>query len=97
MTCYEERIERYCHGLLQELKNLNLSKQQTVTGQLQKATYNIVANLRYQFLDPKGPQRRDITKKQPLFPRWPISVYVDQNSENLKYYQKYFYVVLVLG
>ena len=70
VVCYEERIEHCCRGLLQHLENLNLSKQQMVTGQLQKATDNLAANLRYQFLDPNGPRRRDITKKQPLFSRY---------------------------
>ena len=69
IVCHEERIEHCCRNLKQHLENLNQSKQQMTTGQLEKATNNILANLRYQLLDPKGPQRRDITREQPLFPR----------------------------
>ena len=67
---FEERIEYCCNRLLWELKNLNLSKQQMITKQLDKATENLVGFIRYQFLDPKGPQQKCITKEKPLFPRY---------------------------
>ena len=41
-----------------------------ITKQLDKATENLVGFIRYQFLDPKGPQQKCITKKQSLFPRY---------------------------
>ena len=65
----QEDIEHCCHALRQHLEHLNISKKQIIIEQLQKATDNLVATIHYEFLDPKGPQRQYITKKQPLFSR----------------------------
>ena len=63
--CYE----LYSYRLRQNLEYLNKSKEEVIKKQLQKATDNLVATLRYEFLDDKGPRRQNITKFQPLFSR----------------------------
>lgn len=67
--CFEERIERCCEDLREELRRLNAEVQDRVTGQLQRAVSNLAANMRYQFLEAHGPKRRKITVEEPLFPR----------------------------
>lgn len=55
--------------VLPSAKYLHALEHKITTEQLQKAVDNLVATLHYEFLDPKGPQRQDITKTQPLFSR----------------------------
>ena len=67
---FEERIERCCQDLREELKRLNREIENHVKDQLQMAVANLAANIRYQFLEGHGPQRKKVTKSEPLFPRY---------------------------
>lgn len=68
---FDVAIEKFNESMLrQNLEYLNKSKEEVIKKQLQKATDNLVATLRYEFLDDKGPRRQNITKVQPLFSRY---------------------------
>ena len=69
MVCFEERIERCCKDLREELRRLNAEVQDRVTGQLHRAVSNLAANIRYQFLEGHGPKKKRVTVDDPLFPR----------------------------
>lgn len=66
---FEERIERCCSALREELRQLNQEIEGVVRGQLERAIRNCAANIRYQFLDAHGPHRRKVTVDEPLLPR----------------------------
>ncbi len=69
-SCFEERIERCCKDLREELRVLNAEVQDKVMGQLHHAVNNLAANTRYQFLEGHGPRRHRVTHEEPLFPRY---------------------------
>lgn len=66
---FEERIERCCSALREELRQHNLEIEGRVRGQLELAIRNCGANIRYQFLDAHGPHRQKVTVDEPLLPR----------------------------
>ena len=70
--CFEERIERCCQDLREELRRLNAEVQDRVMGQLHRAVNNLAANIRYQFLEHHGPRRKKVTVDDPLFPRYHV-------------------------
>ncbi len=69
MVCFEERIERCCAALRDELRALNREVEDRVQGQLWMATTNLQANMRYQYLEGHGPRRTTFTEDQPMVPR----------------------------
>ena len=69
IVVFEERIERCCQDLREELKRLNREIEGHVQDQLQMAVSNLAANIRYEFLEGHGPKRRRFTSTEPLFPR----------------------------
>lgn len=69
IVVFEERIERCCQDLREELRRMNHEIERRVQDQLQMAINNLAANIRYQFLESHGPQRKRVTSKEPLFPR----------------------------
>lgn len=68
-VCFEERIERCCSALRDELRQLNKRIEDKVQSQLQLAVNNLAANIRYQFLESHGPRRQRVTHQEPLVPR----------------------------
>ena len=69
LIIFEERIERCCSALREELRQLNQEIEGMVRGQLELAIRNCAANIRYQFLDAHGPHRQKVTVNEPLLPR----------------------------
>ena len=67
--CFEERIERCCSSLREELRQLNREIEDRVQCQLQRAIDNLAANMRYQFLEAHGPRRRKVTAQEPIVSR----------------------------
>ena len=65
----KEHVERCCDQLSSHLKKLNYDQQQFIEGCLRQAVDSLADHLRYEFLEPQGPGRQDITKENPLFPR----------------------------
>ena len=66
---FEERIERCCEALREELRASNRRTEDRVNAQLQKAVNNLAANIHYQFLEGHGPRRTRVTASEPLVER----------------------------
>ena len=67
--CFEERIERCCADLREELSAINRRTQEHVRSQLQKVVNNVAAHIRYEFLEGHGPRRERVTHSHPMVPR----------------------------
>ena len=69
IMCFEERIERCCADLREELSAINRRTQEHVHSQLQKVVNNVAAHIRYEFLEGHGPRRERVTHNHPMVPR----------------------------
>jgi len=74
-TCSENKVDRKdhvkqcCEQLSSHLEKLNCDQKQCIESCLREAVDNLAGHLHYQFLNPEGPARQEITRENPLFPR----------------------------
>ncbi|XP_046327922.2 glycogen debranching enzyme-like isoform X1 [Haliotis rufescens] len=72
----QERITKCCDSLRARLNELNGAKERDIEEIIKVAVENFVANVRWRFLDPNGPQVGTVTGKKPLMHSyfvWPES------------------------
>lgn len=65
----QERITKCCDSLRARLNELNGAKERDIEEIIKVAVENFVANVRWRFLDPNGPQVGTVTGKKPLMHR----------------------------
>ncbi|KAL4235669.1 hypothetical protein ACF0H5_004064 [Mactra antiquata] len=66
VTSREERIKECCRILRADLEALNKVQVDTLNDHISTAVRNFLANIKWRFLDPKGPLIKEVTKKTPL-------------------------------
>ncbi|XP_052775290.1 glycogen debranching enzyme-like isoform X2 [Mya arenaria] len=65
-TSRSQRIQVCCDMLRRDLETMNSEKTNALLDHLNEAVTNFLANIRWRFLDPKGPKHKIVTKKDPL-------------------------------
>ena len=79
-------VDRACDQLRSHIKRLNNANYRTVSGHLEQAIVNVVANARYRFVAKEGPQLGQVSINQPLM--WTYFLELAKTTETLEEAEK---------